>query len=254
MKQEEMSKIIEKARKEKGLTQQQLAEILGVSNTAISKWEHGNNLPDISMLKPISEALDIDMMELIDLQNTTHEDLSKKFHKQKRNKLIKKIIITVIIIFSLLDVYLITYLNHTKSENEIIENSVEVYKIRSSSDSFNLDGYLIFDNHENLILLEKLVYQGVSQGTKGENKYTDVKISIVLNEKILLNRRESSSKSQDINEFLEPITHQSSVSKTNIKEEIDNLEDLYLEIRMEKENGKVETKKVDLLLEKKFTQ
>ena len=39
--------IIERYRKEKGYTQGELAKKLGVSNTAISKWEHGNNLPDI---------------------------------------------------------------------------------------------------------------------------------------------------------------------------------------------------------------
>ena len=52
-------------RKEKNLTQEQLAERLGVSNRTVSRWESGNNMPDISLLSEIAEFYDVSIPELI---------------------------------------------------------------------------------------------------------------------------------------------------------------------------------------------
>jgi len=52
-------------RKEKHLTQEQLAEQLGVSNRTVSRWENGNNMPDISLLSEIAEFYDVSIPELI---------------------------------------------------------------------------------------------------------------------------------------------------------------------------------------------
>ena len=53
-------------RNEKELTQEQLAEKVGVSNRTVSRWETGSNLPDISTLIQLSEFYDIDIREIID--------------------------------------------------------------------------------------------------------------------------------------------------------------------------------------------
>ncbi len=53
-------------RKEKELTQEQLAEKLNVSNRSISRWETGNTLPDISILIELSEFYEVDIKEIID--------------------------------------------------------------------------------------------------------------------------------------------------------------------------------------------
>ncbi len=52
-------------RKEKGYTQKELADKLFVSDKAVSKWERGLSLPDISLLVPLSEALGVTVMELL---------------------------------------------------------------------------------------------------------------------------------------------------------------------------------------------
>lgn len=52
-------------RKEKNLTQEQLAEQLGVSNRTVSRWETGSNMPDISLLTEIAEFYDVGIPELI---------------------------------------------------------------------------------------------------------------------------------------------------------------------------------------------
>ena len=65
MDKERTGQLITELRKEKGLTQKQLAEALNVTDKAVSKWERGLSFPDISMLEPISQALDISIMELL---------------------------------------------------------------------------------------------------------------------------------------------------------------------------------------------
>ena len=53
MNQEKIGKFILKLRREKNMTQQELADRIGVTDRAISKWENGKNLPDITTLKEI---------------------------------------------------------------------------------------------------------------------------------------------------------------------------------------------------------
>ena len=59
-------KFIQLKRKQKNLTQEQLAEKLGVSNKTISKWETGKCMPDYSVVKSLCEELDITIAELMD--------------------------------------------------------------------------------------------------------------------------------------------------------------------------------------------
>ena len=55
MNQQKTGELLKHLRKEKGLTQEQLAEKLGVSNRSVSRWENGTTLPDISLMKCICE-------------------------------------------------------------------------------------------------------------------------------------------------------------------------------------------------------
>lgn len=61
-----IGKFITQKRKEKNLTQAQLAEKLGVSNKTISKWETGKCMPDYSVVKSLCEELEITVAELMD--------------------------------------------------------------------------------------------------------------------------------------------------------------------------------------------
>ncbi len=62
---EKTGKLIKELRTEKGLTQQELAARLKVSSTAVSKWENGKNLPDISMLEPLAETLGVSIYDIV---------------------------------------------------------------------------------------------------------------------------------------------------------------------------------------------
>lgn len=58
-------KIIKELREKKNLTQSELADMIGVTDKAISKWETAKGLPDITLINPIAKALDISVIELI---------------------------------------------------------------------------------------------------------------------------------------------------------------------------------------------
>ena len=62
---EKTGRLIQELRKEKELTQMSLANILGVTDRAVSKWERGKSFPDVSMLRPLSETLGISVSELL---------------------------------------------------------------------------------------------------------------------------------------------------------------------------------------------
>lgn len=65
MNQEKIGKFIAERRKDKNLTQGQLAEKLDVSINAVSKWERGLNLPNVSLFKDLCTILDININELL---------------------------------------------------------------------------------------------------------------------------------------------------------------------------------------------
>ena len=65
--------VIRKLREKKKITQEELAGLIHVSGKAVSKWETGQGFPDISLLEPLAQALDISVIELLsgeDIRNT----------------------------------------------------------------------------------------------------------------------------------------------------------------------------------------
>ena len=77
-----IGKFILQKRKEKNLTQEQLAEKLGVSNKTISKWENGKCMPDYSVIKNLCEELEITVAELMDGENA--EDKSVRTYDEEQ--------------------------------------------------------------------------------------------------------------------------------------------------------------------------
>jgi len=61
----EIGAFLKQLRNEKGITQERLAEILGVSGRTVSRWETGTNLPDLSILVEISEYYDVEIKEIL---------------------------------------------------------------------------------------------------------------------------------------------------------------------------------------------
>ena len=65
MDQKRIGSFLRKLRTEKGLTQEQLAEKLNVSGRTVSRWENGNNMPDLSIIVELADFYDIDICELL---------------------------------------------------------------------------------------------------------------------------------------------------------------------------------------------
>ena len=65
MSQQDIGRFIAEKRRMKNLTQEQLAERLGVSNKTISKWETGKSMPDYSLVEALCKELDITVSELL---------------------------------------------------------------------------------------------------------------------------------------------------------------------------------------------
>ena len=78
MDQVSIGKFISACRKEKGLTQAQLGEKLGVTDRAVSKWETGRSMPDSSIMLELCGLLDITVNELLTGERIQMEDYSKK--------------------------------------------------------------------------------------------------------------------------------------------------------------------------------
>lgn len=78
MDQIKIGQFIARMRKEKNLTQRQLADILDISDKTISKWETGNGLPDVSLMMPLCEVLTISVNELLSGERLVDRDYKDK--------------------------------------------------------------------------------------------------------------------------------------------------------------------------------
>lgn len=112
MNQENIGKFIADCRKEKGLTQLQLAEKLNITNRAVSKWETGKSCPDVSLMLELCYVLGITVNELLSGERILMEDYQKKAEenlvelqdkKMKAQKMFKRmelvwLVITILLI------------------------------------------------------------------------------------------------------------------------------------------------------------
>lgn len=151
MNQVNIGKFIKELRKEKNMTQKELAEKLGVTANAVGNWENGRRMPDYSLLNDLCSILDTNINELLSgerLKENNYkikydenlENILKEYYKiKKQRKVIKNILIVVIAIFLtiilrgliLLEVislnFLIPYKNITGIENYDKNYFIEKY-------------------------------------------------------------------------------------------------------------------------------
>ena len=104
---EKISNLIKTKRKEKGMSQDELALRLNVTEKAISRWETGRGTPDISLLIPLSKELDLDVSELLNGEENKKDSIEniiryEEVSKKMKNKSALIISIVIYAIFSLL--------------------------------------------------------------------------------------------------------------------------------------------------------
>lgn len=77
MNQEKIGKFISELRKEKNMTQEELAEKLDVTNKSISRWENGKTMPDLSLITVLAKEFNVEVSELLNGRRMTKEELEK---------------------------------------------------------------------------------------------------------------------------------------------------------------------------------
>ncbi len=77
MNQQKIGQFLKELRKEKGITQAEFAETLGVTNRSISRWETGTNMPDLDLLIQIANYYEVEISEILDGERKK-EDMDKK--------------------------------------------------------------------------------------------------------------------------------------------------------------------------------
>lgn len=184
MNQEKIGNFIKSLRKEKNMTQNELALKLGVTDKAISKWENGRGLPDLSLIKDVSDILGVTVNELLTgekldskeevFENNIINTINYTNNKIKsKNKYIIILSLTIVVILTFLSFFIIDvnkmrkgedvlfstwgfkYTSSIKLDEAKITNSIEDYILK-------LDGYYDKDNAKYFVSVKNLYIKALT--------------------------------------------------------------------------------------------
>ena len=150
-----IGKYIASLRKEKNLTQQQLGDKLFVTDKAVSKWERGLSLPDITILEKLAEVLNTDIYSILQVEKKNSIDIEKILNDERnkiKKELNKKIIIYIlpiifvscIIFFKLIPFgYNIEHPRYTHTENKMINLGVPKFSflMKNNENSYSYKNF-----------------------------------------------------------------------------------------------------------------
>ena len=139
MNQEKIGKFIYDLRKKYNLTQAELASRLHVTAQAISKWENGRGVPDIELLKKLSEEFNVSISELIEGKE-----------EKKKSKM------AIIVSLSIISMILITTIAFL-----ILTNQVSTFNFSSlicDNESFSLNGVIAYNSNKKSIYISNIEY------------------------------------------------------------------------------------------------
>ena len=190
MNQEKIGKFLSQVRKEKNMTQKELADKLNVTDRAVGHWENGRRLPDYSIIKDLCSNLGITINELFAGEYLKEEEKEKHFDKnileifkfdkkeKKKYKIIISLFIIILVIFSIYigKITLVKYgylpneeLKYVKryEYNDEIKGHVDYHKFESISLDFEIGankyGYAVFKNPDKALKrLKKNYSKGIN--------------------------------------------------------------------------------------------
>lgn len=224
MKPEKIGIFIKSIREKNNMTQRQFAEKYNVSFQAVSKWENGKNLPDISLLKQICEDNGISINEILDGE------------KKKDNK--KLILIIGIVGLLLLITGGLVILNNKKDE-------IKFKTVTSSCTTFKITGLAAYNKSQSTLLISKIEFCGEEDDTVFKELSYSLYDSNDENKVLISSGLEESNKT--IKEYVESL-------RIEVKDyaelcHSEDVSDLLLEINVTKENGDNLSYKIPLVLE-----
>ena len=128
--QENFKDVITKLRKEKGLTQLELAKKLNITDKAVSKWERGISYPDIASISALAKALDTDTSYLVDL--CEKESKIKTYKKKEDANKLMILIFNAIALAMGISVAVLIILNQIKTKNAILLLGIGLFSLSIS--------------------------------------------------------------------------------------------------------------------------
>jgi DNA-binding XRE family transcriptional regulator len=128
---------IAKYRKEKGLTQDKLAELLYISDKTVSKWETGKSGPDILIISDLADVLGVEV-----------DDLLRGTSKKNKDRCVSKWLNIIFICIFLFVVCLLMYVKF---------NSWNVYDFKSTNENFYVSGYVVSNNYESRVVINNFL-------------------------------------------------------------------------------------------------
>ncbi len=148
--------LIKESRIEKKMTQQALADALNVSATAISKWENGHSLPDITMLEPLSSILDVSITDLVlgtRSNNSMNDNISKETSasdaavksvineatRQKKRFKLKTVLITICVVSALFLLWLFLFGMGLPARQKNVVLNTEIIEDDENGSSFVIE-------------------------------------------------------------------------------------------------------------------
>lgn len=222
MEQEKIGKFIKKIRVDNGLTQKDLADKLGVTYQAVSKWENGKNIPDIMILKQISKEFNVNIDDLLEGRHT----------KKKFNYKILFIVIGVFISFCI--IYCLFFHN----------DNFSFKTLSSSCNDFNISGSISYNKDKSSIYISNIDYCGGDDVTEYSlitcnlyERHGDVTVKVKECDY-------SNNKNITLEEYLKGVSFMASNYK-NICNDLD----MYIEINATSFDGKITNYKIPLNLE-----
>ena len=224
MNQEKIGKLIKDIRKKYNLTQAQLAEKYGVTYQAVSKWENGKNIPDVSLLKQISEDFEIDINDILD----------GKLKQKKRNN--KIIIIIALLIF--LMCFIVIKINQN--------NNFSFKTLSSQCSNFNITGSIAYNDKKSSIYISDINYCG----KEDNSKYTKIECTLYEknnNKEKTISKLEYSKEPITLEDFLKTLNFKIDECERTCKNY--NKNSLYLKIKAQDEFGKIKKHVIPLSLE-----
>ena len=156
---EQIGKFIQKKRKEKNLTQKELAQKLNITDKAISKWERGLGCPDVSILELLAKELDVSILEILKGRIIENEIIKVtevndyieetiKYTKQNKiettNKIITFLIISITLLLLILNIENIISMNK-KYEYDFNNETVKEMKLQLNKLKNNIE---IIENNQ----------------------------------------------------------------------------------------------------------
>lgn len=229
-------KTLAKLRKERKLTQQELADLLHVTNKTISKWETNTTAPDIDTLKRISQVLKVPVDVLLGNSKLTITDKSSKYKLTK-----KKLILLLALLFA--SIFFIYYL----IANFIL--NTKSYSLISGDDRFTIEGNITVDNKQYYLSLE---VKGVNDELLEKKIISNAEYSIIIDDKIIYNNGDASSISllvdnQSLSKYISKISINHNDRKNeNIKSVLES--GLILQIKYVDENDEINVINIPVLV------